>query len=246
VESAPRSSRFTRGVESTSRKVRNPDLPEKCRGNVIPLSPNPSRSAEDFTPDFAPEHQPLTLPLRVRSHKIPGPTDKGWRLPMKRSASMSDLPSLSVSDEDEDEPLEKKVKLVSVAHPVEMTQPVSVCRALCPLVGRLVTHWSRLIDSLDEVSQLPPVTSYPIAPHLSHPVPTCNTGCVHLPRLSAAVPLQLPQVLLGHLLQEASECGGCGLGQSRKCSICCEACVVSNLHRLFSLLFRTVLLLRAL
>jgi hypothetical protein len=132
IESAQRSSRFTKGVESTSRKARIPAVPEKCGGNVIPLSPNPSHSKEDFAPDFTPEHQTLTLPLRVRSHKIPCPTDKGWRLPMKRSASLSDLPSSSVSDEDEDEPLEKKVKLSSIVQPVEMPQPVSVC--VCPAV----------------------------------------------------------------------------------------------------------------
>jgi hypothetical protein len=51
---------------------------------------------------------------------------------MKRSASLSDLPSSSVSDEDEDEPLEKKVKLSSIVQPVEMPQPVSVC--VCPAV----------------------------------------------------------------------------------------------------------------
>lgn len=44
---------------------------------------------------------------------------------MKRSASLSDLPSLSVSDDDEDEPMEKKVKLVSAPPPAENALPVS-------------------------------------------------------------------------------------------------------------------------
>jgi hypothetical protein len=85
---------------------------------------------------------------------------------MKRSASLSDLPALSVSDEDEDEPLEKKVKLASMAQPVEMAQPVSVCvcPAVCPLVGSVVKHCSRLnVLPCRGVPSLPHVTSYP--PH---------------------------------------------------------------------------------
>ena len=149
---------------------------------------------------------------------------------MKRSASLSDLPSFSV--EDEDEPLEKKIKLASTAHPAEVAQPVRICRTACSSKGSVVTNKCSLVYGHAEVS------------HLYHLVLTCNTGCFYLPRLPAAIPLQLPQVFLGHFMQEASECRGCGLGKSWKCCVCCKACVVSNLHRQWSLLFRTVVLLR--
>lgn len=103
------------------------------------------------------------------------------------------------------------------------------------------------LQPLHSILPLSYVTSNPITPIPFHPVPLeLALGYIHLPRLSAAIPLQLPQVLMGDLLQEASECGGCGLGQSRKCCICCETYVVSNLHSLFTFLFRTVLILRAL
>lgn len=239
-----RSCRFTKGTESTSRKLRPMDLPERCRNAT---TPSPRRSAGDFAPDYAPEHHSLNLPLRVRSHKVPCPTDHGWRLALKRSASLSDLPALNVSDEDEDEPLEKKVKLVSTVHSVDTPEPVSVHRAARPLEGSPVTYCSRLVYSLIEVSNL--FLTLHLTPSFpSYPVPCSQPaiGYIHLPRIPAAIPLQLSQVLMDNLLQEASECGGCGLGQGRKCSICCETNVVSNLHSLFSLLFRTVLILRAL
>lgn len=113
------------------------DLPERCRNAT---TPSPRRSAEDFAPDFVPEHHPLNLPLRVRSHKMPCPTEHGWRLALKRSASLSDLPALNVSDEDEDEPVEKKVKLVSTVHSVDMPEPVSVYRAVLLSESSPVTY----------------------------------------------------------------------------------------------------------
>lgn len=102
---------------------------------------------------------------------------------MKRSASLSDLPSFSV--EDEDEPLEKKIKLASTAHPAEVAQPVRICRTACSSKGSVVTNKCSLVYGHAEVSHLF-LTSHP-----SHLFLTSR----HIPSLPSRPNLQYRMLL---------------------------------------------------